>query len=84
MPTRRLPDPDQKSWVPHPCMHPEHNPPKHMVFQPGHYEHECPGCGRKQQFFVQGVVCETKPSGRSVPFGSSWLPGAWRPSWLGG
>ena len=28
------------------CHHPEHNPPGHIVLQPGAYEYECPGCGR--------------------------------------
>jgi hypothetical protein len=28
-----------------------------MVFEPGVYEHECPGCGRKFEFIVQGTWC---------------------------
>ena len=29
------------------CFHPEHNPPSHIVLQPGTYKHTCPGCGEK-------------------------------------
>lgn len=36
----------------HFCRHPSHNPPGHMVFQPGVYEHVCPGCGHTQIFTV--------------------------------
>lgn len=28
-----------------PCRHPNHEPPKHMVFPAGGYKHTCPGCG---------------------------------------
>lgn len=29
-----------------PCMHPEHQPPSHMVITQGKiYRHVCPGCG---------------------------------------
>lgn len=34
--------------LPMPCRHPEHNPPGMIVLSPGIYEHECPGCHRKQ------------------------------------
>jgi hypothetical protein len=43
--------------VPHPCSHPEHNPPSHMVYKPGVYEHTCPGYGKKTVFTVPGVYC---------------------------
>ena len=33
-----------------PCRHPGHNPPGHMVYQPGMYEYTCPACGKKQVF----------------------------------
>lgn len=38
MPTRRLPDPPD-GWRrgDYPCLHPEHNPPSMMVFEPGSY-----------------------------------------------
>ena len=60
MPTRKIRDlpPKGSHWsLPVPCQHPEHNPPGHMVFEPGVYEHECPGCGRKFEFIVQGTWC---------------------------
>ena len=39
-----------------PCLSSEHNPPSHMVFQPGEYEHECPSCHKKQRFSVPMVI----------------------------
>lgn len=36
-----------------PCRHPEHQLPNMMCFQPGVYEHECPGCRRTFQFTVR-------------------------------
>lgn len=42
--------------LPKPCRHPEHNPPSMQVFRPGVYEHECPACGAKQVFRVDGVM----------------------------
>jgi hypothetical protein len=48
MPTRKIADTDVK----HPCMHPEHNPPGHRVYESGVYEHTCPKCGEKQTFIV--------------------------------
>lgn len=50
MPTRRIEEDiriERKD-----CEHPEHNPPSNVVFQPGLYEHTCPGCGSKQIFRV--------------------------------
>lgn len=35
-----------------PCRHPEHNPPSHMVWEPGRYRHTCPGCGKVTEFNV--------------------------------
>ena len=59
MPTRRLPDPVEGTWLPRPepCHHPDHNPPSHMVFEPGTYEHECSGCGKKLVFTVPRITC---------------------------
>lgn len=34
------------------CRHPEHSPPSMQVFEPGIYEHTCPGCGAKTIFNV--------------------------------
>jgi hypothetical protein len=35
------------------CMHPEHNPPTHMVYTDGIWRHVCPGCGYTQTFTVR-------------------------------
>jgi len=48
--TRKIPYAPSK-----PCMHPEHNPPGMCVFEPGVYEHTCPGCGKKTIFVVNGI-----------------------------
>ncbi len=39
------------------CRHPEHNPPTHMVFSPGVYEHTCPQCCATIRFTVGEVSC---------------------------
>lgn len=39
-----------------PCLHPEHNPPSHMVYSPGIYEHICPGCGKRMEFTVPIIL----------------------------
>lgn len=39
------------------CTSPEHNPPMHIVLEPGRYEYVCPACGYKQIFTVPGVSC---------------------------
>ena len=41
--------------IPPACRHPEHNPPTHIVLEPGEYEHTCPGCGEKIKFIVQRI-----------------------------
>ena len=37
------------------CMHPEHEPPKFMVYSPGVWEHVCPACGKKVTFTVYPI-----------------------------
>ena len=39
-----------------PCPSPEHDPPAHMVYRPGVYEHVCPRCGRKTTFTVKATM----------------------------
>jgi hypothetical protein len=39
------------------CLHPEHNPPGMMVFEPGEYEHTCPACGKITRFVVPLITC---------------------------
>lgn len=46
MPTRRIGDLEE------PCRHPQHDPPGHMVWKPGVYQHVCPGCRAQQTFTV--------------------------------
>ncbi len=29
------------------CKHPEHDPPKHIVLDPGVYEYQCPACAAR-------------------------------------
>jgi len=42
--------------VPKPCLHPCHNPPSHIVLEPGVYEYTCPGCGKKITFEVPRIM----------------------------
>jgi len=62
MPTRKIRDLPLEHWYTPwpPCQHPEHNPPSHMVFEPGVYEHTCPGCGRQLEFVVHGTWCSNQ------------------------
>jgi hypothetical protein len=57
MPTKKIADlPDPRGYYTKPkppCHDPSHNPPTHMVYEPGIWEHECPGCGEKRTFTVQ-------------------------------
>jgi hypothetical protein len=50
MPTRRIDDLPRDTR----CRHPDHNVPSMLYLRPGIYEHECPGCGRKFTFRVDG------------------------------
>ena len=52
MPTKKIAD-----APPTPCLHLEHNPPSHRVYEPGTYEHTCPGCGTKIIFNVPRIIC---------------------------
>lgn len=51
MPTKKIAD------EPMPCLNRQHDPPGHMVYQPGTHEHTCPGCGYRQTFRVSRMVC---------------------------
>jgi hypothetical protein len=45
MPTRIRKDQEIKYIKSKTCLHPEHNPPMHIVIPPGSVlEHECPAC----------------------------------------
>jgi hypothetical protein len=39
------------------CLNPGHNPPMHMHYEPGEYEHTCPGCGHITKFSVPLITC---------------------------
>lgn len=71
MPTRKIAEPDE-GWNRRPCRHPEHEPPKFRVFEPGTWEHECPACGHKVTFTVRGPVLAA--SGSLLETGGSVLP----------
>ena len=51
MPTKKIAD--DTGWKQKLCRDPGHNPPSHMVYEPGAYEHTCPKCNRKLIFTVQ-------------------------------
>lgn len=38
-----------------PCRHPGHNPPGHIVLEPGTYRYTCPGCGASVTFTVPAI-----------------------------
>lgn len=37
------------------CTAPGHDPPSHIVLEPGVYEYTCTSCGARQEFVVAGV-----------------------------
>jgi hypothetical protein len=57
MPTRKIAD----LPLPRVCRDPEHNPPMHMTYENGVYEHECPWCHHKQTFTVNKPTHATGP-----------------------
>lgn len=53
MPTRKIGElPTIPAFAPAGCRNPEHNPPQHMLYEDGVYEHTCPGCFHKTVFTV--------------------------------
>lgn len=44
-----------ESDLAYPCVSPEHNPPSHMVYEPGVWEWTCTRCGEVQRFRVNSV-----------------------------
>ena len=50
MTLRKLPD--SEVWQERLCQSPEHNPPSHIVLEPGTWEHTCPACGKKLIFTI--------------------------------
>jgi len=39
------------------CLNPEHEPPKHIVLEPGTYRYECPSCGKAVEFTIPQITC---------------------------
>ncbi len=52
MPLETISEPEK------PCLHLEHNPPMHLVLQPGTYKYTCPGCGQQTVFVIPLITCQ--------------------------
>ena len=50
MPLRKIKDYET------PCLSQDHEPPMHIVLQPGEYEHECSSCHKKKKFSVPMIA----------------------------
>ena len=55
MPLRKIED-NQCDKYKELCQHPEHNPPSHMVLEPGTYEYTCPACHNIVIFTVPRIT----------------------------
>lgn len=40
------------------CLNPEHNPPSHIVLEPGKHTYQCPACGKITKFEVPIITCK--------------------------
>lgn len=70
MPTRKLSDLPRAY-----CTDREHEPPQHMVYENGLYEHECPSCGNKIRFTVnRPTFYEQLDAMAQIAFGRKWSP----------
>jgi hypothetical protein len=70
MPTRRISDAPSL-----PCASPDHDPPKHRVFPPGVYEHQCSACGHRTMFRVDRPYLQVAlPFGPEVAFHRGDIP----------
>ena len=47
---------EKPSWSNEPCRHPEHKPPRMIVYRPGQHTHKCPSCGQTTTFTVRDVT----------------------------
>lgn len=63
MPTERI---DDEDFPERPCLNPDHDPPKYMVFKPGRYKHTCPACGHVQYFTVPAIVSKIWQGGKDL------------------
>ena len=49
---------DKNKWPkPKICLSPEHNPPGHIVLEPGMHTWVCPECGKETTYEVPPVIC---------------------------
>jgi hypothetical protein len=67
MPTKKITDTQWINNKQRQCRDPDHNPPNHMVYEPGVYEHICPACGQKQTFHIEGFILKTGEMKDSAP-----------------
>lgn len=58
MPTIKIEDP---GTLPTLCKHPDHEPAKQRVFEPGVWRHICPACSHSTMFRIDRVLLETPP-----------------------
>jgi hypothetical protein len=68
MPFKKI-DEGENFWNLKRCIHPEHNPPHHILLPPGLYEYTCPGCGYTQPIRVP----EHKWQSRCDPRDQDWV-----------
>jgi len=47
-------------WRQKPCYSNQHNPPSHMVYEPGTYEWTCPVCGQVTRFVIHQINMESR------------------------
>lgn len=52
---RKLPEKTAEEEKMDKCFHPEHNPPMHIVLQPGEHTWKCPSCGKETTFIVPNI-----------------------------
>ncbi len=38
------------------CTHPEHNPPSHIVLEPGTHYYECPSCQKETILVINPIL----------------------------
>lgn len=48
------------------CLHPEHNPPSHIVLEPGDYIYSCPECGKEKVLSVPLITCSMRQTEHAV------------------
>jgi hypothetical protein len=56
MPLERIDDDGRYAEKERSCINSEHNPPMHMVLEPGTYKYTCPSCGKVTTFEVPRIT----------------------------